>query len=63
MKAEKYLLQHVLEHQISSQKIEADTGINIEKVVSEKQELMADDFLRLCVYLDVTPEEISDQIL
>lgn len=63
MKTEKYLLQHMLEHHISSQKMEADTGINIEKLVSEKQELMADDFLRLCVYLHVTPEEISDQIL
>lgn len=63
MKAEKYLLQHVLEHHISSQKVEADTGINIEKLVSEKKELVADEFLRLCIYLQVTPEEVGDQIL
>lgn len=63
MKAEKYLLQHVLEHNISSEKMEADTGINIEKIVSENRELVADDFATLCAYLNVTPEEVSDQII
>lgn len=63
MKAEKYLLEYVREHNMSSKGIEADTGINLEKIVLEEQELMADEFLRLCVYLNITPEEISDQIL
>lgn len=63
MKAEKYLLEYVLQHHMSSKKIEADTGIDIEKIVLEERELMADDFLSLCVYLNITPEEISDQIL
>lgn len=63
MKAEKYLLQYVLEHNISSEKIEADTGINIEKIVSENRELVSDDFATLCTYLNVTPEEVSDQII
>lgn len=63
MKAEKYLLEYVLEHNMSSKRIEADTGIDIEKIVLEEQELMADQFLNLCVYLNITPEEVSDQIL
>lgn len=63
MKAEKYLLEYVREHNMSSRGIEVDTGINLERIVMEEQELMADEFLRLCAYLNITPEEISDQIL
>ena len=63
MKTEKYLLQHMLKHHLSLEKMEMDTGINIEKFVSEQRELKADEFLRLCVYLNITPEEVSDQII
>lgn len=63
MKTEKYLLQHTLRHEVSLEKMEADTGINLEKLVLEQRELKTDEFLRLCVYLNITPEEVSDQII
>lgn len=63
MKAEKYLLEHIMRHDISMEKVEQDTGINVKKVLYEEKELQADDFFSLCVYLGVTPDEISDQIL
>ncbi len=63
MKAENYLLQHIIQHDISIEKVEKDTGINIKHVVCEGKELIADDFIGLCIYLGITPEEVSDQIL
>ncbi len=63
MKAEKYLLEHISNHNISVEQIEKDTGINIENMVRQKKELSAGDFLELCLYLGITPEEVGDQIL
>lgn len=63
MKAEKYLYQHIVQHNISIEQIEFDTGIHIKDIVDNQKELMADEFITLCVYLGITPEEVSDQIL
>ena len=63
MKAEKYLLDYIVSHNIPIAQIENDIGINIENRVNEKQDLMASEFLTLCTYLGITPEEVSDQIL
>lgn len=63
MKAEKYLLDYVVNHDISIAQIEKDIGINIEKRVNEEQDLIASEFLMLCTYLGITPEEVSDHIL
>ena len=63
MKAEKYLLDYVVNHDISITQIEKDIGINIERRVREKKDLIASEFLTLCTYLGITPEEVSDQIL
>lgn len=63
MKTEKYLLQHIVNNHISLEQIENDTGINIEQMVRRKKDLRAGEFLALCTYLGITPEEIGDQIL
>lgn len=63
MKAENYLLQYILQHNISLGKIEDDTGINLNSVVCKGKELLADDFLTLCVYLGISPDDIRNQVL
>ena len=63
MKAEKYIMQYIREHDISFQRVKKDTGIDLLLLESNSNNLLADDFLRLCIYLGIAPEEISDQIL
>lgn len=63
MKAEKYIIHYLREHNIAYDKIKQDIGIDMYKVENRNIDLLADDFLRLCLYLGLTPEEISDQIL
>lgn len=63
MKAEKYLLDYIVSHHISLEQVENDTGINIEQRVKEKQDLIAGEFLNLCTYLGITPEEVGYRIL
>lgn len=63
MKTEKYLLEHILNNHISLEQIETDTGINIEQMVRKKKDLKAGEFLALCTYLGITPEEVSDRVL
>ncbi len=63
MRAEKYLLQHIRQHNISVKQIEKDTGINLETYVQEGRELLSDDFCTICIYLGISADEVSDQIL
>ena len=63
MKAEKYLLKHVMQHNISMEQVEKETGIDMQKLKEGHQELMADDFIALCIYLGVNPDEIMEQIV
>lgn len=63
MKAEKYLLDYIVSHHISLERIMNDTGIDIEKRVRLKQDLIAEEFLTLCTYLGIRPEDIGEQIL
>lgn len=63
MKAERYILQYIKDHNISSETIKKDIGLDLDKILKKDGNLLADDFLRLCVYLGITPEEIGDQIL
>ena len=58
-----YILQYMKEHHILSSTLSRETGISEEKLVSEyKEALLADEFLRLCVYLKLSPEEIAIKI-
>lgn len=63
MKAENYLYNYISECNISVEQVKNDIGIDIEKILSGKNELMVDEFLRLCIYLKITPEEVISQIL
>lgn len=63
MKAERYIQQYIKEHNISYEAIKKDIGLDLDKILKKDGNLLADDFLRLCVYLGITPEEIGDQIL
>lgn len=62
MKAEKYIIKYIREHDISFQRVKQDTGLDLLLLEHGNDNLLADDFLRLCLYLGITPEEISDQI-
>ena len=58
-----YILQYMKEHHILSSTLSRETGISVEKLVPEyKEALLADEFLRLCVYLKLSPEEIAVKI-
>lgn len=58
-----YILQYMKEHHILSSTLSRETGISEEKLVPEyKEALLADEFLRLCVYLKLSPEEIAVKI-
>ena len=63
MKTERYIQNYITEHNISTDIIKKDTGLDLKLIFENDGNLMADDFLRLCVYLGITPEEIGDQIL
>lgn len=63
MKAERYLLEYIQEHAISAKRVEQDTGIDLQRMVEEGKELRADKFIELCLYLGITPDEVSDQVL
>ncbi|MCM1499997.1 MAG: helix-turn-helix transcriptional regulator [Clostridium sp.] len=58
MKAEKYILDYMMNRSISVEQVECDTGINLRELSNGKKDLMADEFLQLCVYLGVRPEDI-----
>ena len=63
MKAEKYLLDYMLQNSISVKQMELETGINIEDIVVKEQELIADDFISLCLYLGVNPDDIMNFVV
>ena len=63
MKVEQYIKKYIEEHDISVEKVKNETGLDLDNIFEKNDNLLADDFLRLCVYLGITPEEIGDQIL
>ncbi len=63
MRVEIYLLDYIRQHDISRDQMIQDTGIDLEMLVSKGKELVSDEFLGLCMYLGITPDEVSDQIL
>lgn len=63
MKAENYILQYILQHNISLVRIEDDTGINLNNVVCKGKDLLADEFITLCVYLGISPDDIRNKVL
>ena len=63
MKAEKYLLDYMLQCNISQKQVETDKGFNIEKMIQNKQELKADEFIDLCAYLNVDPDDVMNAVV
>jgi hypothetical protein len=63
MKAERYMQEYMEQHNISYDKVKKDTGIDVRRIFYSEKNMLADDFLRLCIYLGIAPEEVSDQIL
>lgn len=63
MKAEKYLLDYMKQYSITPKKMKNDIGIDMEIFIDGKDELMADEFIRACIYLGVSPDEVLKAIL
>lgn len=63
MYAEKYILRHIEECNISENKVKEDTGIDLERLREQEMELTAGEFFELCVYLDLSPDEVLDWVL
>jgi hypothetical protein len=62
MYAEKYILEDIERRNLSLDKIKEETGIDVAVLMEEGQELTALDFLNLCIYLRISPEDIRDSM-
>jgi DNA-binding Xre family transcriptional regulator len=62
MYAEKYILEDIERRNLSLDKIKEETGIDVAVLMEEGQELTALDFLNLCIYLRISPEDIRDRM-
>lgn len=63
MKAEKYLMDHIMQSGISMSQVKKDLGIDMEGLFKNNGELMADEFMRLCIYLGVNPDDVMNSIV
>ena len=63
MKAEKYLLEHMMKSNIPAERVKKDMGIDVQALVSSRTELMADELIRLCIYLGVNPDDMMNELV
>lgn len=63
MYVEQYILDHVERCNVSRDKIKEDIGIDLEKIEKNQLELTAEEFIQLCMYLRLSPEEITEWML
>ncbi len=63
MKAEKYLLNYIINSNLSTEQVKSDIGIDIAEVVHNNDELMAEEFLKMCVYLGINPEDVMHAVI
>lgn len=63
MKAERYLLNYIERHNISHQQVEKVAGINMQDYVNNQKELNADEFMKLCIFLGVNPDDIMRDVI
>lgn len=62
-KVTEYILEYMKEHHIMSSTLSRQTGIPEEKLTPDyKEPLLAEEFLRLCAFLRLSPEEIAYHI-
>ena len=58
-----YMIKYLCENSLSSGMVSQKTGIPEEKLrPGYKEPLLADEFLRLCVYLKISPEKIASEL-
>ena len=58
-----YMIKYLCENSLSSGLVSQKTGIPEEKLrPGYKEPLLADEFLRLCVYLKISPEKIASAL-
>lgn len=58
-----YFLKYFEKNRINIEEISDITGIKIEKISENyKKALSAEEFLKLCAYLRITPEEVRADI-
>lgn len=63
MKAEKYLFDYMIKTNISMERVKKDLGIDIQALVNNKKELMADELIRLCIYLGINPDDMMNELV
>lgn len=63
MYVERYILNYVERCHLSRDKIREDIGIDLEKIDRNQLELTAEEFIKLCMYLQLSPEEITEWML
>ena len=61
MNATKRLANYIAQQHISPERVAKDTGVAMEKLVPEtKETLEAGEFLELCLYLGIRPEDMGE---
>lgn len=63
MKTERYLLEYITSSNLSTEQVKSDTGIDIVDLVRNNGELMAEEFLQMCVYLEINPDDVMNEII
>lgn len=63
MKAEQYLLDYMEKSNITIECVQNEIGINMAELANGKGELMADEFIRLCIYLGVDPDDVMHAVV
>lgn len=54
------LAEYIRDHQLSTKKVAGETGIPEEKLKTDTDCILnATEFLELCVYLNIKPEELK----
>ena len=54
------LANYIAQQHISPERVAKDTGVAIEKLVPETDQILgAEEFLELCLYLGIRPEDMD----
>jgi len=61
MKAEKYLLEYMIRSNTNLCDVQDELGIDVKKL-ENNEELFADEFVRLCVYLGINPDDVMNEM-
>lgn len=53
------IMEYIKINQLSVRKISEDTGVSEKKLLNKSEPLNATEFLEICSYLDVRPEDMK----